>query len=118
MKDEFGGVGGSEEALLLPDFTSWLYVTKNQCSVPMTQDIHGTEILNNIMEVFHLLVGWLCLTSHRQRGHLETAPPIYCPLQRTCSSINTPFQPVIEPRAVAWQSITLPLRYASSTFHL
>ena len=21
------------------------------------------------------LVGWLCLTSHRQRGHLETAPP-------------------------------------------
>ena len=20
------------------------------------------------------LVGWLCLTSHRQRGHLETAP--------------------------------------------
>ena len=22
------------------------------------------------------LVGWLCLTSHRQRGHLETAPPL------------------------------------------
>ena len=21
------------------------------------------------------LVGWLCFTSHRQRGHLETAPP-------------------------------------------
>ena len=20
-------------------------------------------------------VGWLCFTSHRQRGHLETAPP-------------------------------------------
>ena len=20
------------------------------------------------------MVGWLCLTSHRQRGHLETAP--------------------------------------------
>ena len=22
-----------------------------------------------------VLVGWLCFTSHRQRGHLETAPP-------------------------------------------
>ena len=22
-----------------------------------------------------VLVCWLCLTSHRQRGHLETAPP-------------------------------------------
>ena len=21
------------------------------------------------------MVGWLCFTSHRQRGHLETAPP-------------------------------------------
>ena len=41
--------------------------------------------------------------------------PIYCPLRRTWSSINTPFRPGIEPRAVAWQSITLPLRYASST---
>ena len=37
-------------------------------------------------------VGWLCFTSHRQRGHLETAP-----------------------RAVAWQSITLPLCHTSST---
>ena len=44
--------------------------------------------------------------------------PIYCPLRRTWSSINTPFRPGIEPRAVAWQSITLPLRYASSTTYL
>ena len=22
-----------------------------------------------------LLTGWLCFTSHRKRGHLETAPP-------------------------------------------
>ena len=36
--------------------------------------------------------------------------PIYCPLRRTWSSINTPFRPGIEPRAVAWESITLPLR--------
>ena len=41
--------------------------------------------------------------------------PIYCPLRRTWSSINTPFRPGIEPRAVTWQSITLPLCYASST---
>ena len=29
------------------------------------------------------IVGWLCCTSHRQRGRLEMAPPIYCPLRRT-----------------------------------
>ena len=33
--------------------------------------------------------------------------PIYCPLRRTRSSVNTPFQPGIEPRAVAWRSITV-----------
>ena len=26
-----------------------------------------------------LLVGWLCFTSHRQRSHLETAPPFTVP---------------------------------------
>ena len=26
-----------------------------------------------------VLVGWLCLTSHQQRGHLETAPPFTVP---------------------------------------
>ena len=40
--------------------------------------------------------------------------PIYCPLQRTRSSVNKPFPLGIEPRAVAWQSITLPPRHASS----
>ena len=29
----------------------------------------------------NLLVGWLCLTSHRQRGHLETAPPFTVPCE-------------------------------------
>ena len=28
-----------------------------------------------------LVVGWLCLTSHRQRGHLETAPPYTVPFE-------------------------------------
>ena len=27
------------------------------------------------------LVGWLCLTSHRPRGHLETAPPFTVPCE-------------------------------------
>ena len=35
-------------------------------------------------------------------GHLDTAPPF-----------SVPFPPEIEPRAVAWQSITLPLPHAS-----
>ena len=27
------------------------------------------------------LDGWLCFTSHRQRGHLETAPPFTVPCE-------------------------------------
>ena len=41
--------------------------------------------------------------------------PIYCPLRRTWNSVNTPYPPGIEPRAVVWQSITLPLHHASFT---
>ena len=41
--------------------------------------------------------------------------PIYCPLRRTWSLVNGPFPSGIEPRAIAWQCITLPLRHASST---
>ena len=36
--------------------------------------------------------------------------PVYCPLRRTPSGI--------EPGAVAWQSITLPLRHASSIYKI
>ena len=43
--------------------------------------------------------------------------PIYCPLRRTRSSVNIPFPPGIEPRAVAWQSITLLLHHAGSTHY-
>ena len=28
-----------------------------------------------------LFIGWLCFTSHQQRGHLETAPPFTLPLE-------------------------------------
>ena len=30
---------------------------------------------------FQWLVGWLCLTSHRQRSHLETAPQFTVPCE-------------------------------------
>ena len=61
-------------------------------------------------------VGWLVVFNVPSTARsFRDGTPIYCPLRRTWSSINTPFRPGIEPRAVAWQSITLPLRYASST---
>ena len=31
--------------------------------------------------IYIWLVGWLCLTSHRQRGHLETVPPFTVPCE-------------------------------------
>ena len=43
--------------------------------------------------------------------------PINCPLRRMWISFLTLIPSGIEPRAVAWQSITLPLRHASSTKH-
>ena len=36
--------------------------------------------------------------------------PIYCPLRRTWSSINTPFRPGIEPRGMAVHYVTAALR--------
>ena len=48
-------------------------------------------------------------------GSFRDGTNIYCPLRRTRNSVNTQFPPEIEPRVVAWQSITLPLRNASST---
>ena len=39
---------------------------------------------------------------------------IYCLLQRTWSSVFSPYPPGIEPWVIAWQSITQPLRHASS----
>ena len=41
-----------------------------------------------------LVVGWLCLTSHRQRGHLETAPPFTVP---TLSSIKAVLKCQVNP---------------------
>ena len=58
-----------------------------------------------------LLVGWSCFMFNRQRGHLETAPQFTVPCEGR--SVFIPFPPGIEHRAVAWQSITQPLRHAS-----
>ena len=34
-----------------------------------------------LMMVIEDIFGWLCLTSHRQRGHLETAPQFTVPCE-------------------------------------
>ena len=39
-------------------------------------------VLPGYLAVHDWLVGWLCFTSHRQRGHLETAPPFTDPCER------------------------------------
>ena len=58
------------------------------------------------------LVCWLVVFNVPSTARsFRDGTPIYCPL-RTWSLINTPFRPGFEPRAIAWHSITLPLRYA------
>ena len=40
-----------------------------------------------------MLVGWLCLTSHRQQGHIETAPPFTVPCEgREAQFLHRPHQ--------------------------
>ena len=44
--------------------------------------IHGSVIIYMCSKaVWWTMVGWLCLTSHRHRGHLETAPPFTAPCE-------------------------------------
>ena len=61
-------------------------------------------------------VGWLVVFNipSTMRSFRDGAP-IFCPLWRTWSSVYTPSPTGIEPRVVVWQSITQPLRHASST---
>ena len=48
---------------------------------------HIDHIINKVSKSISIIyrasqmVGWLCLTSHRQRGHLETAPPFTVPCE-------------------------------------
>ena len=57
----------------------------------------------------------LCFTSLQQQGHLETAPPftVHCE-GREARKIHRSHRES-NPGIVAWQSISLPLRHASST---
>ena len=70
---------------------------------------------NEISTLFQRQVpaGLVVLSVPSTARSFRDCTPIYCPLQRTISSVFTPFPPGIEPRAVAWQSITQPLRHAS-----
>ena len=40
-----------------------------------------SSVLLSPFELVGWLGGWLCLTPHRQRGHLETAPPFTVPCE-------------------------------------
>ena len=76
----------------------------------MSRMKHSCDLANPLF----WLVGWLCFTSHRQRGHLETAPY----LLSLAKDVKLGFYTVPtgnRTRAVARQSITLPLRHASSS---
>ena len=60
------------------------------------------------------LVGWLVVFNVPSTPRsFRDGTPIYCPLRRTWSLINTPFRPGIEPRAVAWQYLQLPGLHAA-----
>ena len=50
----------------------------NRKIIKVKINVHETIMLLNLQ---YWLVGWLCLTSHRQRGHLETAPPFTVPCE-------------------------------------
>ena len=52
------------------------------CYLILIQTVGELGLL--ILELYCIdmvLVGWLCLTSHRQRGHLETAPSFTVPCE-------------------------------------
>ena len=62
-------------------------------------------------------VGWLVVFYvPSTASSFRDGTPIYCRLWRMWSSVFTPFPSGIEPRAIAWQSITLPLHHASSVW--
>ena len=49
--------------------------------------------LHVILVAADILVGWLCFTSHWQRGHLETAPPFTVPCkEREARLLHRPHQ--------------------------
>ena len=74
---------------------------------------HSLAFSSPIPRVFHIqtrrVSGWSVVfnaQSHRQRGHLGTAPPFTVPCEGREAQVFTPYPLGIEPQAVAWQSIT------------
>ena len=55
---------------------------------------------NLCMNIISWSVGWLCFTSHQQRGHIEKAPPFTVPCEGHEALIFTLIPPGIELRAV------------------
>ena len=77
-----------------PGFDSRWERCRNRATRPSQETVNGVPFLNDLgvdgtLNTIYIY-GWLCLTSHRQRGRLETAPPF-----------TVPFPPGIEPRDVA-----------------
>ena len=85
--------------------------TKNLYSILFLSSLCTKSILCVLALLLCLFVFYVPSTARSFRD----GTPIYCPLRRTWSSVNKPFSSGFESRAVAWQSITLPLRHASST---
>ena len=79
----------------------------NNFNKSFVKNISGTDSLSMFV--------CLCLTSLQQQRSFRDGTLFTVPCERTWSSGNTPFPPGIELRAVARQSIMLPLRHASST---
>ena len=72
----------------------------------MSQIIHNSTKNRGSTPIFVCLFVFNVPSTARS---FRDGTPIYCPLRRTWSSVNTPSRPGIEPGAVAWQFITLPL---------
>ena len=84
--------------------TDWL---SNKQSKSTTFNLLGCHLVPCIWINFRL-VGWLVVFNVPSTARsFRDGTPIYCPLQRTWSSINTPFGPGIEPRAVVHTSLVL-----------
>ena len=79
----------------------------------LSNQCYTTQNIQWLIQQIVCNVAWLFLTSHRQRGHLKTAHPFTVPCEgREARLLHLPG---IEPRVVVWQSITKPLRHASSS---
>ena len=61
---------------LLVDTAHVVYITNYTVT-----DVHLFSGIHYILHENLRRIGWLCFTSHRQRGHLETAPPFTVPCE-------------------------------------